>query len=69
MSASFAGAAIAFYQIGYGITAFGVGPLEDSGVELSTLYGFAALVAAALVVLALTVVRGVSASRASASPR
>jgi MFS family permease len=69
MSASFAGAAIAFYQIGYGITAFGVGPLEDSGVELSTLYGFAALVAAALVVLALTVVRGVSASSASASSR
>ena len=49
MSASFAGAAIAFYQIGYGIAAFGVGPIEDSGVELSTVYGFAALIAAALV--------------------
>ena len=36
---------IAFYQLGYGIAAFGVGPLVDSGVELSTVYGFAAVVA------------------------
>ena len=45
LSAAVAGGVIAFYQLGYGIAAFGVGPLVDSGVELSTVYGFAALVA------------------------
>ena len=45
VSAAVAGGVIAFYQLGYGIAAFGVGPLVDSGVELSTVYGFAALVA------------------------
>ena len=45
MSAAAAGGVIAFYQLGYGIAAFGVGPVLDSGVELSTLYGVAAIVA------------------------
>ena len=45
LSAAVAGGVIAFYQLGYGIAAFGVGPLVDSGVELSTVYGLAALVA------------------------
>ena len=39
---------IAFYQLGYGIAAFGVGPLLDSGVELSTVYALAAVVAAGM---------------------
>jgi hypothetical protein len=39
---------IAFYQLGYGIAAFGVGPLEDAGVELSTVYALGAIVAAAM---------------------
>ena len=39
---------IAFYQLGYGIAAFGVGPLLDGGVELPTVYAFAAVVAAAM---------------------
>jgi hypothetical protein len=39
---------IAFYQLGYGIAAFGVGPLEDAGVELSTVYWLAAIVAGAM---------------------
>ena len=43
-----AGGVIAFYQLGYGIAAFGVGPLEDAGVELSTVYGLAAIVAGAM---------------------
>ena len=38
VSAAVAGGVIAFYQLGYGIAAFGVGPLLDGGVELSTLY-------------------------------
>jgi MFS family permease len=40
-----AGGILAFYQVGYGIAAFGTGPLLDSGVELSTVYAFAAVVA------------------------
>jgi predicted MFS family arabinose efflux permease len=43
-----AGGGIAFYQLGYGIAAFGVGPLQDAGVELSTVYALAAIVAAAM---------------------
>jgi MFS family permease len=46
--AAAAGGVIAFYQLGYGIAAFGVGPLQDAGVELSTVYALAAVVAAAL---------------------
>src|SRR6516165_8691070 len=45
MGASVAGAVIAFYQLGYGIAAFGTGPLVDAGVGLSTLFGFAAIAA------------------------
>ena len=48
VSAAVAGGVIAFYQLGYGIAAFGVGPLLDGGVELPTIYGFAALVAVAM---------------------
>jgi hypothetical protein len=39
---------IAFYQLGYGIAAFGVSPLLDSGIELPTIYGFAPVIAAAM---------------------
>ena len=38
MGASVAGAVIAFYQMGYGIAAFGTGPLVDAGVSLRTLF-------------------------------
>jgi MFS family permease len=48
VSAAVAGGVIAFYQLGYGIAAFGVGPLLDGGVELPTIYGFAAGIAAAM---------------------
>ena len=34
MGAAAVGGIIAFYQLGFGIAAFGVGPLVDSGVEL-----------------------------------
>jgi predicted MFS family arabinose efflux permease len=47
-SAAAAGGIIAFYQLGYGIAAFGTGPLLDSGTELSTVYAFAAVVALAM---------------------
>ena len=59
IAASVSGYVIAFYQMGYGIAAFGVGPLqENAGVSLSALYGWAAFVALALGALALVVVRG-----------
>src|SRR5215813_341160 len=45
MAAAVAGGIIAAYQLGYGIAAFGVGPLLDGGVSLSTIYGAGAVVA------------------------
>jgi fucose permease len=52
------GELIAFYQLGYGIAAFGVGPLHDViGVPLSTIYAGASLVAGAMIVLAFLVIR------------
>ena len=55
MSAAVAGGVIAFYQVGYGIAAFGVGPLVDRGVSLSALYGWTAVAAAAMAVLSFAV--------------
>lgn len=58
MAASVAGGLIAFYQIGYGIAAFGVGPLEEStGLGLNTIYSLAAAVALAMAALSFIVVR------------
>jgi len=55
IAASVAGSLIAFYQMGYGIAAFGVGPLEDyAGLSLNSLFGFAAV--AALILAALSFV-------------
>ena len=48
MAAALAGGVIAFYQLGYGIAAFGVGPLLDAGVTMPTIYGGAAIVAVAM---------------------
>src|SRR4029453_6969665 len=48
VSAAVAGGVIAFYQLGYGIAAFGVGPLLDSGVGLPTVYAASAVVAVLL---------------------
>jgi hypothetical protein len=45
ISAAMAGGVIAFYQLGYGLAAFGVGPLLDAGVGLPTVYALAAIVA------------------------
>jgi MFS family permease len=47
-SAAVAGGVIAFYQLGYGIAAFGTGPLLDAGVELPAVYAAAAVVAGAM---------------------
>ena len=57
MSAAIAGGVIAFYQVGYGLAAFGVGPLLDHGVGLPTIYGLAAIVAVAMGLLSFVVAR------------
>lgn len=54
-----AGGLIAFYQLGYGLAAFGVGPLQDDlGLSLATIYRAAAVVAMAMGVLSFVVIRG-----------
>jgi MFS family permease len=55
LSAAVAGGVIAAYQLGYGIAAFGVGPLLDGGVELPTIYAVAAVVAVAMGLLSFVV--------------
>jgi len=57
ITASVAGGLIAFYQIGYGIAAFGVGPLQNrAGLELNTIYGGTAIVALVMSALSFVVV-------------
>jgi MFS family permease len=56
MRAAVAGALIGFYQIGYGIAAFGVGPLQTgAGLDLTGIYRASAGVALALTVIAFLV--------------
>lgn len=58
IAASVAGGLIAFYQIGYGIGAFGVGPLQTwAGLDLNAIYGGSASVALVMSVLSFVVVR------------
>jgi fucose permease len=58
ITASVAGGLIAFYQIGYGIAAFGVGPLQTwAGLDLSTLYGGTAVIALAMAALSFLITR------------
>ena len=55
---SLAGGLIAFYQIGYGIAAFDVGPLQaHAGLSLNVIYGGAAVVALAMAALSFVIVR------------
>ena len=58
MSAAAAGGIIAFYQLGYGIAAFGVGPLQGAGISLSAIFSGTAIVAAVLAGLSFLVVSG-----------
>jgi hypothetical protein len=39
---------IAAYQLGYGIAAFGAGPLQDAGISLPALFAAAAVAAAVM---------------------
>jgi len=60
MAAALAGGVIAFYQLGYGIAAFGVGPLLDAGVTMPTIYAAAAIVALAMGMASFAVTRAAS---------
>jgi hypothetical protein len=53
-----AGGVIACYQAGYGIAAFGVGPLVSAGLRLPEIFGASAAVAAAMGLLSLAVAHG-----------
>jgi predicted MFS family arabinose efflux permease len=57
MSAAVAGGVIAFYQVGYGIAAFGVGPLVDHGMSLPDLYGWTAVAAGAMLLISFAITR------------
>jgi MFS family permease len=68
ISASVAGFLIAFYQMGYGIAAFGVGPIERvTGLDLRQIYGLVAIVALAMAALSFVVVSRRPAAEASAT--
>jgi MFS family permease len=56
--AAVAGGVIAAYQVGYGIAAFGVGPLTSAGVRLPDLFAASAVVAAGMGLLSLVVAHG-----------
>jgi predicted MFS family arabinose efflux permease len=58
IAASVAGGLIAFYQIGYGIAAFGVGPLQTwAGLDLNVIFGGTAIVALAMAAVSFVVTR------------
>jgi len=51
------GEIVAFYQAGYGVATFGVGPLHESaGLPFYTFYSFGYLVAAAMVTVSIAVI-------------
>jgi MFS transporter, FHS family, glucose/mannose:H+ symporter len=58
LSALMAGELIAFYQLGYGVAAFGIGPLRDGiGLSFSTIFATGSIVAAPLAIVAWLVIR------------
>jgi MFS family permease len=69
MGASVAGGVIAFYQLGYGIAAFGTGPLVDAGVSLPALFGVAAIAAVIMGGLSFTLARKSQPASASSPAR
>jgi fucose permease len=63
MTATVAGGLIAFYQVGYGIAAFGVGPLQErAGLSLDAVFALAALVALVATAVAFALTRPTSPS-------
>jgi MFS family permease len=65
-SAAVAGGVIAFYQVGYGIAAFTVGPLQSAGLNLSQIFSWTTAIAALMLVLAQIVSRRAARPKAGA---
>jgi MFS family permease len=58
IAASAAGGLIAFYQIGYGVAAFGIGPLQTwAGLHFNVIFGGTAVVALAMTAVSFVVTR------------
>lgn len=58
LSALVAGELIAFYQLGFGVAAFGTGPLKDlAGLALSTIFSAGSVIAVVMGIVALFVIR------------
>jgi predicted MFS family arabinose efflux permease len=57
ISAASAGLVIASYQVGFGIAAFGAGPLQDAGVSLPAIFAMTAAAAAVMAALSTVIVR------------
>jgi MFS family permease len=57
MGAAVAGSIIASYQLGYGIAAFGAGPLQNAGLDLGQLFAISAAIAVVMGGLAFTLTR------------
>ena len=69
LAAVMSGELIAFYQLGYGVAAFGIGPLHDpAGVPFSTLFAAGSILAAPIAVVAWFIVRQPPASSARSRP-
>ena len=66
LSAVMAGGLIAFYQLGYGVAAFGIGPLQGLfGLSFSTIFAAGSVVAAPIIVIAWLVIRPTRNTRAA----
>jgi len=58
LSAVMAGGLIAFYQLGYGVAAFGIGPLQSLlGLSFATIFAAGSIVAAPIMVIAWFIIR------------
>jgi len=58
LSGVMAGGLIAFYQLGYGVAAFGIGPLQGLfGLSFSTVFAAGSVVAAPIIVIAWLIIR------------
>jgi predicted MFS family arabinose efflux permease len=52
------GELIAFYQLGYGVAAFGMAPLRElTGLPFSSMYSYGSVAAACMVILAWSLIR------------
>jgi hypothetical protein len=66
LSAVMAGGLIAFYQLGYGVAAFGIGPLQGLfGLAFSTIFAAGSVVAAPIIIIAWLVIRPTRNTRAA----